>query len=300
MLCLNVRGISFAESLKKYPQQAAAKHQTNKTLEVDQLMISQSQQGDANTFNKIKVAHPGLSSQTNSFCSAATGILNNTAQNVVALNNYQYLLRTSANQNQDVLKGDKLRTFVGPNQAWAMSLNSPVPSTLSSPSVSGSLHIQQQQPSQLHNSTMQSSQSNEQVQEHEFQQLLQEMMNNSRGAPQQVVCTPNVTGNFAAEAFGSGFGCAGGLATRTSAGPVRNGVSLGNNINYASNNVTGMINRTNSSRSIANNSSNVTSNIINPGQAVSQNVCLPELDRDIISQVVNNGEPSDLGTGWKM
>ncbi|XP_073111946.1 probable transcriptional regulator SLK3 [Elaeis guineensis] len=282
------------ESLKKYSEQAAAKRQTNKTLEVDQLMTSQGQQGDHNTFNKIKVAHPGLSSQTNSYC-AATGILNNTAQNAMALNNYQYLLRTSANQNQEVLQGDKLRTFVGPSQGRSMPLQGPVSSTLSGPSVSGSLNPQQQQQLQLHNSTMQSSQSNEQ--EHAIQQLLQEMMNNDSGVPQQAVCTPSVTGNMAAEAFGSGIGCAVGLATRTSAGPVRNGVSLGNNINYASNNVTGTINRTDSSRSTANNG-------INPGQVVPQNVCLPELDQDIISQVVNNGilngEPRDVGKGWKM
>lgn len=301
------RKIGPIESLKKYPQHAASKLQTNKTQEIDRLITSQGQEGDQKPLNKSKVEHPGLSSQTNNNCSAASGILNNTAQNAMTLNTYQYLLRTSANPNQNALQGGTPRNFVSPNLARSMPLQGPVPSTLASPSINGSLHPQQQQqPSQLQNSsTMQSSQSDEQMQEHVIQQLLQEIMNNNNGAPQQTISAPNVNGNVAAETFGSGIGGAGGLAARMNAGPFKNGVSLGNNINYASNNVTGMINRNSSFRSTANNSSTVTSNSINPGQVMPQNVFPPELDLDVISQVfanngILNGEPSDSGNGWKI
>ncbi|KAH7668450.1 LIM-domain binding protein/SEUSS protein [Dioscorea alata] len=201
------------ESLKNYARQASAKHQSQKMQEIEQLVNAQCLPADQSALNKILANHPGLTTHLNN-CHSGNRILNNNAQAAVSLNSYQNLLRNSINPNQNTIQSDASCSMGGPTQAPPVQFPGPMTSILSNPSVNSLSGPQQQQhqqpqpqPPQLtglpQQNNMPSSQANQNLQQHVIQQMLQDMMNNNRGMPQQSLGGPNAVGNIAADVIGA-------------------------------------------------------------------------------------------------
>ena len=210
-----LRGKPFADSLKSYPRQAAAKLQAQKMQEVEQMISGQSLPADQSTLNKIMAMNPGINNQTSNN-HTAPHIANNGS--AVALNNYQCLLRSSLLPNNNPHQSS---TYSSANQPQ------PVPHLTRTQSFHGSPAPNQQQPPanvsfphQSNNS--QASQVNQHLEQHVIQQLLQEMMNN-KGAPQQPLTAPNPTSTVPSdEVVGPAVGGGAGVHARMGPGAVRN------------------------------------------------------------------------------
>ncbi|KAJ0968330.1 hypothetical protein J5N97_025247 [Dioscorea zingiberensis] len=123
------------------------------------------------------------------------------------------------------------------------------------------------------------------MQQHAIQQMLNDMMVNNRGMPQQSLSAPNVGGNVAADVIGAG----GSLTPRMNTGPVRSGPMLGNSATGMPSHALGPApSRSNSFKS-ATNTGAISGNSFNSRQDLPQNLHLPELDHDIVQEFAENG-----------
>lgn len=256
------------ESLKSYSRQAqaAAKFQAQKMNDAEQIMATQSLPAEKNTLNA------GLGSHT----------INNHAQNLIvnsippspaALSNYQYLLRTS-NQNMSALQPSA--SFTGAN------LPQPGPFLTKVPSFNGSVAPSPQrsqpvtnflQPSNMpHSSSVDPN-----LEQHVIQQLLQEMINNSKGTPQQSHAAPHVNGNIATG------GTVGSVLTESVGLPATLNAGLVNGT------TTTALSRSDSHKSAANNNSSSSSSSFNGKTELLPNLHLPELDQDIWRELAESG-----------
>ncbi|KAJ6837928.1 putative transcriptional regulator SLK2 [Iris pallida] len=261
------------ESLKIYSRQAAAKFQAQKMHAIEQIMTIQNLPADQNTLNKTMAMNPGLGSHSiNNH--TANHIVNGAPPSSAAMNNYQYLLRTSSNQNLNLLQ---------PSSFSSANLPQPGPFLTKVPSFNGSSAPSPQRSlpdsSLLHpNNNAQSSQVNPNMEQHVIQQLLQEMINNSKGTPQQILTAPYANANIATEEV-TGFGPSGsgGLPAVSGAGAVSG--------------TTGMApSRSNSFKSAANNNnSSSSSSSFNGKPDLFHNLHLPELDQDILREFTESG-----------
>ncbi|OVA14164.1 hypothetical protein BVC80_1787g267 [Macleaya cordata] len=253
------------DSLKNYPRQTAvAKYQMQKMQEMEQLASAQGLPTDTNTLNRLLAMQSGLNSHMNNNNNhmVGSGVLNNSAQTAVVLNNYQNLLRqNSMNSNPNMFQqeascsfGTSNQTqhsmpFQGPASSIQGSLQNVQVNNLSSPHH----HHHQQQQQNTGNLTQQnnpqSSQGNQNLQQHMIQQLLQEMMNNSgegRVQQQQNSGGQNVNGTMNEHVFNGvngittsgGGGGGGALPVKAgSTGSVGNPGGYGNNTAPASRNM---------------------------------------------------------------
>ncbi|KAJ6843184.1 putative transcriptional regulator SLK2 [Iris pallida] len=260
------------ESLKIYSRQAAAKFQAQKMHDMEQIMTIQNMPADQNTLNKTMAMNSGLGSHTiNNH--TANHIVNGAPPSSAAMNNYQYLLRTSSNQNMNPLQSS---SFSSANLPQSGPFLTKVPSFngSSAPSPQQSLPDSSfQHP----NNNAHSSQVNPNMEQHVIQQLLQEMINNSKGTPQQILTAPHANGNVATEeAAGFGLSGSGGLPAKSGAGMVGG--------------TTGMApSRSNSFKSAANNNSSSSSSSFNGKPDMLHNLHLPELDQDILREFTESG-----------
>ncbi|KAJ6804150.1 putative transcriptional regulator SLK2 [Iris pallida] len=262
------------ESLKSYSRQAqaAAKFQAQKIHDAEQIMTIQSLSADQNSLNRTTGVNTGLGSY------AINGrtpnlIVNSVPPSPAALNNYQYLLRTS-NQNLNPLQ---LSSFSGAN------LPQPGPFLTKVPSFNGSVPPtpQQSQPANSfphHNNNPHASPVDPNLEQRVIQQLLQEMINNSKGTgtPQQIPAAPHANVNVAAEMVGSGLTGSGGLPAMSSSVLVK-----GTTASIPS--------RSNSFKSAVNNHSSSSSNSFNGKMDLPPNLHLPELDQDIWPELTESG-----------
>ena len=267
----------FADSLKSYPRQAAAKLQAQKMQEVEQMISGQSLPADqSTTLNKIMAMHSGLSNQTsNNHTTARIG--NNSS--AAAMNNYQYLLRSSSLQNNDPLQ---------PSTFSSANLSQTAPHLTKVQSFNG-MSVQQQSPSNIsfphQNNNSQASQVNQHLEQHVIQQLLQEMMNN-KGAPQQPLTAPNPKSTVPSEeVVGPAVSGSGAVQARMGAGPVRNDSGLANSGTSVM-----APSRSNSFKSAANNNNSSSSSSSFSGKPdLLQNLHLPDLDQDILREFTESG-----------
>ncbi|XP_042511168.1 probable transcriptional regulator SLK2 [Macadamia integrifolia] len=205
------------ESLKNYPRQAAAaKLQMQKLQEMEQLASSQGLLTDRNSLSKLMAMHSSsLNNHMNRSQMVGSGVLNGSAQAVVAQSNYQTLLRqnsmnsnsttttqpspNSMNSNSIVVKQEEAScSFNGSNKPPSSPFQGPGPL----PSVSmqnvpinglANPHQQQHQQQSLNaNNNLiiqqghpQSYQGNQSLPQHVIQQVLQDMINNGAGVQQQ-------------------------------------------------------------------------------------------------------------------
>ncbi|XP_043716192.1 probable transcriptional regulator SLK2 isoform X3 [Telopea speciosissima] len=328
------------ESLKNYPRQAAAaKLQMQKMQEMEQLASAQGLPTDRNMLSKLMAMHPNpLNNHMNSNHMVGGGVLNSSAQAVVALSNYQNLLRqNSMNSNSNVLQQEEASSSLsGSNQPQS----SPFQGTGSLPSVSmqsvpvnGLANPHQQQSLNASNNLViqqshpQSSQANKSLPPHMIQQLLQEMINNGAGVQQQLPQPPSqqqqpsqqvhggqsANGSVGDDVFHSVNGAAGvGLQMRAGGTGMVSTGGFGNNsvVTLASNASPGSVgmapNRSNSFKAASNsNCSGVGGNNSYNQRAhdLPQNLRLPEMVQDISHEFTENGvfksEPRDMDYGWK-
>ncbi|XP_072981034.1 probable transcriptional regulator SLK2 [Typha angustifolia] len=280
------------ESLRNYSEQAAAKLQTQKIQEKEQLISANCIPTDQSNLSKI-LGNPGLSCHMNNN-SRSTRFLNNAPSNVVGLSNYQNLLKNSMSPSHSTLQQEVSSVFNSSNQAQVMQFQTSVSSVLSN-GLSGP--VQQQPPPNsnlLQQNNLQPSAVNQQMQQHVIQQLLQEVMNNDKGTSEPSPSAPNLNCDLAGgNLYGSCVSVTGSMPARMNNGPVRNTTVLGNVPSNMSNNPTGMVpSRNNSFKSVASNPT-VGGSSISSEANLHQHMDLPELEQ-IAQEFSENGIFSDF------
>ena len=227
--------------------------------------------------------NPGLSNQTSNNNHTAPRIGNNSS--AVALNTYQYLLRSSSLPNHDATLQPS--TFSSANQPQhmphltkAQSFNGPSTPNWQQPPANISFPPQ--------NNNSQASQVNQHLEQHVIQQLLQEMMNN-KGPPQQPLTTPNPKSTVPSEEVaGPAVSGSGGVPSRMGAGQVRNDSGLANSGTSVM-----APSRSNSFKSAANNNNNNNSSSSSSSFSgkpdLLHNLHLPDLDQDILREFTESG-----------
>ncbi|KAK9143518.1 hypothetical protein Syun_012918 [Stephania yunnanensis] len=303
------------ECLKSFPRQAAAaKLQMQKMQEIEQQQaIAQGLTHDRAGMSKVMAMHPGLGAHINSNNQmVGTGVLNNSAQNAVALSNYQNLLRqNSMNSNPSMNQQEPSCSFNGSNQAQSVPFQGPpssVPGALQNVQANG-FSIPHQPQQQLHQHVMNSnilqqghqqpSQGNQNLQQHMIQQFLRGMMNNSSGGrmpqPQQLPFQSlgtHTNGTAEEDGFDAAVnGNIDGLPAKPgSAPPVANGVGYGKNTSAVPNGPNGITNglpnnRTNSFKATSNANAMVANDTFNSKtNDILQNLHLPEMSQDIAQE----------------
>ncbi|KAK9147740.1 hypothetical protein Scep_006497 [Stephania cephalantha] len=299
------------ECLKSFPRQAAAaKLQMQKMQEIEQQQaIAQGLTHDRAGMSKVMAMHPGLGAHINSNNQmVGTGVLNNSAQNAVALSNYQNLLRqNSMNSNPSMNQQEPSCSFNGSNQAQSAPFQGPpssVPGALQNVQANG-FTIPHQPQQQLHQHVMNSnilqqghqqpSQGNQNLQQHMIQQFLRGMMNNSGGGrvpqPQQLPFQSlgaHTNGTAEEDGFDAVNGNIDGLPAKPGSAPsVANGVGYGKNTSAVPNGPNGITNglpnnRTNSFKATSNANANDTFN--SKTNDILQNLHLPEMSQDIAQE----------------
>ncbi|KAF7802052.1 putative transcriptional regulator SLK2 isoform X1 [Senna tora] len=219
--------VGAIEGLKNYPRHAtAAKHQTQKMQEMEQLASVQGLPTDRNTLNKLIALYPGLNNQiSNNHNIVNCGSLSGSAQAALALTNYQNLLlrQNSMNSNSNSLQRETSSSLNNSAQSPPSTLQGSatalIPGSMHNLQVSGlsSAHLPQQQQQQLQKRSLgandllqqnhsQGSNGNQALQQQMFQRLLQEVSDSSGGGIQsQPLSGPNANGDMAKT--GLGFGC---------------------------------------------------------------------------------------------
>ncbi|GAB4826391.1 hypothetical protein Ancab_009256 [Ancistrocladus abbreviatus] len=209
------------EGLKNYPRHASAsKLQMQKMQEMEQLASMQGLPTDRNMLNKLMAMHSGINNQMGSNPDmVARGALSGSATSALAFNNYQNMLmrQNSLNSNPNSLQQEASSSLTNSNQSPASLLpvsvqNLPIDG-LSSPHRAASQSHKLQQRALNGNALLQQNQqnyqqlpqSNQALQQHMIQQLLQDMSNsNGAAARQNSLSVP--TGNVNAAVNGLGYG----------------------------------------------------------------------------------------------
>ncbi|KAG6538495.1 probable transcriptional regulator SLK2 [Zingiber officinale] len=228
--------IGAIESLKSFPRQSVAEIQKQK-LEGGQLS-SHSLSGDLGSLDKDVKVSPGSNSYINDNL-VTTQVANSSHQSVHALNNYQNMLRHTVNMKQNVLHQEassSLDKSLLQQEAssslskskHALSLHF-LGSGLSGPTDASNNNLtgqhQHQFPLDGCLSNSYSPRVNQNMQQHVIQQMLQEMMNNSKETPQQSI-VPVANANLAA---GDVNGCdTTSMPIRIDSGSFRNALDMQN------------------------------------------------------------------------
>ncbi|XP_020112740.1 probable transcriptional regulator SLK3 isoform X2 [Ananas comosus] len=292
------------ESLKNYPGQVAAKIQNQKAQEIGQQSATpNSLLTDQTTLNKITGIHPNISTHMNNNV-AGNQVRNNPPQSAASLSNYQSLLK-NLSPKQSALQQEALISASN-GQAKPVQFHSMVSSVVAN-GLSGV---------------------NENSQQHVIQQLLQEVINNSRTPQQQSPTAPIVNGSVAGgDVIRNNISSSGG-PSGMNIGSVRNSSPLGNISNVMSHNmnasILGNISSVMSNNMNASHVGNVPTNVSNNAMGRSNSfksvdsnptvvgessissradLDLPELDqiaREFAENGLFNGEPCDMGYDWKM
>ncbi|KAG6534189.1 hypothetical protein ZIOFF_008074 [Zingiber officinale] len=228
--------IGAIESLKSFPRQSVAEIQKQK-LEGGQLS-SHSLSGELGSLDKDVKISPGSNSYINDNL-VTTQVANSSHQSVHALNNYQNMLRNTVNMKQNVLHQEasssldksllqqEASSSLGKSK-HALSLQF-LGSGLSGPTDASNNNLtgqhQHQFPLDGCLSNSYSPRVNQNMQQHVIQQMLQEMMNNSKETPQQSI-VPVANANLAA---GDVNGCdTTSMPIRIDSGSFRNALDMQN------------------------------------------------------------------------
>ncbi|XP_011628358.1 probable transcriptional regulator SLK2 [Amborella trichopoda] len=305
-------------SLKNFPRPVATPKLQIPKVEMEQMVNSQNLASDQNSV-KLMAMHSGLANHANNHIGAGAPSINSSNQTAaVALSNYQNMLRqNSMSSNQSPLQQDGISvpcSFGNPNP-------SPTPPACNNPAQTSPFQCQQvssmqgslqnpsliglssplQSPNLLQQTHSHNSQGNHHFQQQMIHQLLQDMMNNNNGgAPQQSQNNnQTVNGNGGEDMFN---GMNNGVGGRASSGMMGNGMAMGNNGPNMSNNIIGMMpNRSNSFKGIANSSSQASGNNAFNLRSSMQHMqeMVPDIPHDFTENGILNGEPGDIGFGWK-
>ncbi|XVE64170.1 hypothetical protein DITRI_Ditri07aG0080500 [Diplodiscus trichospermus] len=300
------------EGLKNYPRHAnAAKLQIQKMQELEQLANVQGLSADRNTLNKLMALHPGLNNPMgNNHHMVGRGTLSGSAQAALALTNYQNLLmrQNSMNSNPNSLHQEASSSFNNSNQSPSSNFQGPASlltgsmqtlpvSGLSSPHLPAQQTQQQQRTLSSNNliqqNHLESSQSNQGLQQQMIQQLLHEMSNNNTRVQQQSLSGQNVNGSGGRNGVGFGSNTTGTAAATSNvswgvAGPAP---SRSNSFKAASN--------SNSSAAGGNNGFNQRAHDL-PQNLHFQDDIVPDIGHEFTENGFFNSDLDDnMGYGWK-
>lgn len=260
--------------------------------EMEQLSNSQGLSIDQTTLNKIMAMRPGLTSHLNN--DLGNGAMNNCAEVVAALRNYQNLLRQSSMNTRSIpLQTEASSSFDGPSSS-NLPFQGPVSSfsgSLPNATVNGLSSLSRQPSHLLQNNQQQSSLANPHLQQHVSPQMLQEMMSKDRGILiQQPLSRQNANGNAADDSLTDVNG-ARSLSLKRAAVVAE----VGSKTVCPPNNVASTIPcRTNSFKTVANNSAVASNNGLRPD--VLQHPHFAELVQDMPCEFAENGVfDSELG-----
>lgn len=292
--------LSFVECLKSYPRHTAATKMQLQTLQEmggQQRVSSQGLSADQNnTLNKKMAVTPGFSGPNNN-SSMGSGTPNNMSQTAMSLSKYQNLLRqNSMNSNSSVSQPDG-NPFNCPTQSQASPFQGhipPPPLQNTSGNALASSNPLQTVAKHVQSSTPANPSSHQDV----IQQLLQEMMSNNSGLanPPQSLGGQNPSATSVGGVM-NGIGATGSFPPRGGA----NMVGFGSNSPAMLNNqVAPHPSRTNSFKSVSNNSPTVSGNSYGLKQGVpAQNRHLPDIVPDIPREFSDSGIFDDEAFDWK-
>lgn len=251
--------------------------------EMEQLSNTQGLSIDQTTLNKIMAMRPDLTSNLNN--DLGNGAMNNCAEVVAALRNYQNLLRQSSmNTRSNPLQTEASCSFDGPSSSNLPFQGpvSPFSGSLPNATVNGLSSLSRQPSHLLQNNQQQSSVANPHLQQHVSPQMLQEMMSKDRGI-QQPLSRQNANGNAADDSLTDVNG-ARSLPSKRAAVVAE----VGSKTVCPPNNVASTIPyRTNSFKTVANNSAVASNNGLRPD--VLQNPHFAELVQDMPREFAENG-----------
>ncbi|WOK95182.1 putative transcriptional regulator SLK2 isoform X1 [Canna indica] len=277
------------ESLKNYASQVTAKLQQQKSHGLNQPMLVQNLSTDQSMLNRIMGNHLAVNNNVHNNL-VARHVLNTSQPSDLALDNYHL-------KNHDILQQEQL----GPKERQPIQVQDPLAqSSTSVTSISG----QPQQPQldgclRLQNN-LHPSQLNQHLHQHAIQQMLQQVINNNRGAPQLCVNGANVNGLITTDVNGSRLtGIPVSRMNPKSVGSITEFLNMHHDM---SNSSMGMVaSRNNSLKSVSSNPV-VNSSNLNSRMDLSQSTDLPELDciANEFENDVFGSDLSDLGYDWKV
>ncbi|XP_074572632.1 putative transcriptional regulator SLK2 [Curcuma longa] len=300
--------IGAIESLKSFPRQSVAEIQKQE-LEGGQL-LSRSLSGDACSLDKDVKISPGSNSYINDNL-VTSQVANSSHQSVHALNNYQNMLRHTVNMKQNVLHQEASSSLNKSQlqQEASSSLSKSkhalslqfLESGLSGPSDASNNNLPSQHQHQFPldgclplQSNSYSPRANQNMQQHVIQQMLQEMMNNSKETPQQSI-VPVANANLAA---GDVNGCdATSMPIRIDSGSFRNALDMQNQSTGLPKEGTGAFPSRNDSFKSAATASipSISGNCVNSRTELLENLDFTEIDQ--IAQEFIDGGMFD-GDSW--